>query len=156
MATAPAAIDPAIDTGSSTGTSTGPGTGRGPAGLRRVLLVDDSPWLRHSVRHLLEHAGLVVVEAADGAHALAQAAKHDPDVVLMDLRMPAMDGIAATRALHQQQPTTPVVLWTSAATADLAAAVRRAGAQAGLTKGIPAAELLAILQAVWTQAHQPS
>ena len=64
----------------------------------RVLLVDDSPWLRQRVRAALERAGLVVVgEAADGAQALTQAAAHHPDLVLMDLCMPGMDGIQATQ-----------------------------------------------------------
>ena len=80
----------------------------------RVLVVDDSARLRQSVRGALEDAGLIVVaEADDGANALAQAAAHRPDVVLMDLRMPGMDGVEATRALRRRQPQTRVVLWTA-------------------------------------------
>jgi len=83
----------------------------------RVLLVDDSPWLRQRVRAALERAGLVVVgEAADGAQALTQAAAHHPDLVLMDLCMPGMDGIQATQALRRQQPAIRVVLWTGGTT----------------------------------------
>src|SRR6266487_4056818 len=74
------------------------------ATLLRVLLVDDSPWLRQSVRAALERAGVVVVgEAADGAQALTQAATHHPDLVLMDLSMPGMDGIQATQALRPRR-----------------------------------------------------
>src|SRR6266536_408924 len=102
----------------------------------RVLLVDDSPWLRQRVRAALERAGLVVVgEAADGAQALTQAAAHHPDLVLMDLCMPGMDGIQATRALRRQQPAIRVVLWTGRDDTQLASAVRRSGAHAGLPKG---------------------
>jgi hypothetical protein len=67
-----------------------------PATALRVVVVDDSQMLRTRVRLALERAGLTVVgEAADGAQALTQAAAHHPDVVLMDLRMPRMDGIQA-------------------------------------------------------------
>jgi DNA-binding NarL/FixJ family response regulator len=125
----------------------------GPPPLR-VLLVDDNAWLRHSLREALELAGLIVVgEAADGGQALTQAAIHHPDLVLMDLSMPGMDGIHATQALHQQQPATPVVLWTGASDTQLAKAVRQAGAQAGLPKGVSTAELIATLHATHAQAR---
>jgi DNA-binding NarL/FixJ family response regulator len=115
----------------------------------RVLVVDDSAVLRDRVRAALEEAGLMVVgEAADGAHALTQAATRDPDVVLMDLRMPGMDGIQAARALRQQQPETRVVLWTGEDDAQLASAIRKSGAHAGVAKGIRTAELVAILRRV--------
>jgi DNA-binding NarL/FixJ family response regulator len=118
------------------------------ATLLRVLLVDDSPWLRQSVRAALERAGVVVVgEAADGAQALTQAATHHPDLVLMDLCMPGMDGIQATQALRRQQPEIRVVLWTAQDDAQLASAIRRSGAHAGLPKGVRTVELIATLQA---------
>ncbi len=119
------------------------------ATLLRVLLVDDSLWLRQSVRAALERAGLVVVgEAGDGAQALALAATYHPDLVLMDLCMPGMDGIQATQALHRQQPGIRVVLWTAQDDTQLASAIRRSGADAGLAKGIRTVELIATLQAV--------
>jgi DNA-binding NarL/FixJ family response regulator len=118
------------------------------AALLRVLLVDDSPWLRQSVRAALERAGLVVVgEAADGAQALTQAATHHPDLVLMDLCMPGMDGIQATQALRRQQPDIRVVLWTARDDIQLASAIRRSGAHAGLAKGVRTVELIATLRA---------
>jgi len=77
----------------------------------QVLVVDDSQALRTRVRSALERAGLIVVgEAADGTQALIQAATHHPDVVLMDLRMPRMDGIQATRILRRQQPDSRTAL----------------------------------------------
>ena len=112
----------------------------------RVLVVDDSHFLRRCVCQALDRAGLTVVgEAADGEQALAKAAEQRPDVVLMDLRMPKMDGIRATRALHAQQPETPVVLWTGDSDVNIGAAVREAGAHAGVPKGIRTAELVATL-----------
>lgn len=114
----------------------------------RVLLVDDNPWLRRGVRGALERAGFLVVgEAADGAQALALAAMHHPDLVLMDLCMPGMDGIQATRALRGQQPGIRVVLWTGRDDVQLASAIRRSGAHAGLSKGVRTVELIAALQA---------
>jgi DNA-binding NarL/FixJ family response regulator len=68
--------------------------------VTRVLVVDDQPLVRQGLRLILELAGLeVVAEAADGAAAVAAAAEHRPDVVLMDLRMPVMDGVEATRRI---------------------------------------------------------
>jgi DNA-binding NarL/FixJ family response regulator len=68
--------------------------------VTRVLLVDDQDLVRQGLRLILELAGLDVVgEARDGAEAVAAVAEHDPDVVLMDLRMPVMDGIEATRRI---------------------------------------------------------
>jgi DNA-binding NarL/FixJ family response regulator len=119
----------------------------------RVLLVDDSPWLREHVRAALERAGLVVVgEAADGAQALALAAEHHPDLVLMDLSMPGMDGIQATRALRGQQPEIRVVLWTGRDDIQLSSAIRRSGAHTGLSKGVSAVELIAALRAAGSGA----
>jgi CheY-like chemotaxis protein len=112
----------------------------------QVLVVDDSQAQRTRVRSALEGAGLTVVgEAEDGAQALTQAAAHHPDVVLMDLRMPRMDGVQATRILRRQQPDTPVVLWTGD-DAQLERAVCTSGAQVGIPKGIGTVELVATLR----------
>jgi DNA-binding NarL/FixJ family response regulator len=122
----------------------------------RVLIVDDSAVLRDHVRVALEDAGLTVVgEAADGVHALTQAATRDPDVVLMDLRMPGMDGIQAARALREQQPQTRVVLWTGEDDAHLASAIRKSGAHAGVAKSIRTVELVATLRRVCQGCPRP-
>jgi DNA-binding NarL/FixJ family response regulator len=123
--------------------------GAGSGTALRVLVADDSQELRQRVRPLLEHAGLAVVgEAADGAQAVAEATVHRPDVVLMDLRMPRMDGLQATRTLRQRLPGMPVVLWSGDGDAQFASAGRDSGARAVVPKGIPAAELAATLHAV--------
>jgi DNA-binding NarL/FixJ family response regulator len=124
-------------------------TDTAPAGTLQVLVVDDSRALRTSVRMALEQAGLAVVgEAADGVQALTEAAAHPPDVVLMDLRMPRMDGIEATRILRRRQPGTPVVLWTAGDGDQLDHAISESGAQLGIPKGVDAAELVATLLSV--------
>ena len=113
----------------------------------QVLVVDDNQAHRTRVRSALEQAGLmVVVEAEDGAQALTQAAAHRPDVVLMDLRMPRMDGVQATRILRRDQPDTPVVLWSGTDAAQLDRAVCKSGAQVGIPKGIGTVELVTTLR----------
>ncbi len=127
-----------------------PYTSTDTAAPLRVLVVDDCPQLRETIRVALENAGLMVVgEACDGAEALAEAAVQRPDVVLMDLAMPRMDGIQATRTLRRQQPHTPVVLWTGQDDAYLAAAIRSSGAHAGVPKGVGTVDLVAALRAAW-------
>jgi DNA-binding NarL/FixJ family response regulator len=113
----------------------------------QVLVVDDNQSQRTRVRSALEQAGLTVVgEAEDGAQAVTQAAAHHPDVVLMDLRMPRMDGVQATRILRRQQPDTPVVLWSGDDAAQLDRAVTNSGAQVGIPKGIGTDQLVATLR----------
>lgn len=115
----------------------------------RVLVVDDSTPLRERVCLALEQAGLTVVgEASDGAHALVQAEAQRPDVILMDVSMPGMDGIQATRALRHRYPETRVVLWSGNSDDQLADAVWHSGAHAGLAKGTRTSELIATLRRV--------
>lgn len=86
-----------------------------PPGTVRVLIVDDQAVVRTGLRTLLEaEPDLVVVgEAGDGADAVAQVHAHRPDVVLMDIRMPQMDGITATRALVKEGVPTQVCVLTT-------------------------------------------
>jgi DNA-binding NarL/FixJ family response regulator len=120
-----------------------------PVTAPRVLVVDDCASMRERVRWALERAGMTVVgEAADGAEALTQAAACHPDVILMDLHMPRMDGIEATRSLRRQRPGTRVVLWTGESDEELASAMRHSGADAGVLKGTRTIELLAALRSV--------
>lgn len=81
----------------------------------RVLLVDDQPLFREGIRVVLsaDPALTVVGESADGQQALSACEKLRPDVVLMDLQMPVMDGVVATRRLKVQHPDTRVVVLTT-------------------------------------------
>ena len=115
----------------------------------RVLLADDQRVVREGLGMLL---GLLdgielVATAADGEEALALAAEHDPDVVLMDLRMPRMDGIEAIRRLARRAATGAIALTTYADDASVLGALR-AGARGYLTKDAGADEIRAAVEAV--------
>ena len=104
----------------------------------RVLIVDDHPVVRSGIRGMLaEQPDIVVVaEAANGIEALEHIRNHRPDVALMDLRMPKMDGLAATQKLKQQgYPTAVLVLTTYDDDQDIALAVQ-AGACGYLLKDV--------------------
>lgn len=123
----------------------------------RVLVVDDSAPLRERVCLALTHAGLTVVgEACDGAHALAQVEAQRPDVILMDVSMPGMNGIQATRTVRRRHPETRVVLWSGDSDEQLADAVWYSGAHAGLAKGTRTSELIATLRRVCEAHPRPS
>jgi DNA-binding NarL/FixJ family response regulator len=101
----------------------------------RLLLADDHRMLREGLRRTLEEEGLEVVgEAADGEEALRLAAKLRPDVVLMDVTMPVLDGVEATRQLHEHLPEIPVVMLTMHADREVLARAIRAGAAGYLVK----------------------
>src|SRR5215207_8348244 len=90
------------------------GEGAGEMGVARLIIADDHALVRSGMRSMLAgEAGLEVVgEAADGAEALELCRRLRPDLVLMDVRMPGMDGFAATRAIKEELPRTSVVMVT--------------------------------------------
>ena len=111
----------------------------------RVLLVDDQPLLRTGFRMILEaEPDLVVVgEAGDGQQALDQVRALQPDVVLMDIRMPRMDGVEATRQITGPDRSGPakVLVLTTFDLDEYVVEALRAGASGFLLKDAPAAEL---------------
>ncbi|HEU5454244.1 MAG TPA: response regulator transcription factor [Nocardioides sp.] len=110
----------------------------------RVLLVDDDALVRAGLRMILSSSEEleVVGEAADGADAVAAVQTHRPDVVLMDIRMPGMDGIAATEALRRlPRPPHVIVLTTFQADEDVMSALR-AGADGFLLKDTAPTEIV--------------
>jgi len=114
----------------------------------RVLVADDQELVRAGFRLILEAAGLTVVgEAGDGAEALALAAAERPDIVLMDIRMPVMDGLAATRQLTAPGSGGPkVVILTTFDLDDYVYEALRAGASGFLLKDAPRADLIAAVR----------
>jgi DNA-binding NarL/FixJ family response regulator len=116
----------------------------------RVLLVDDQELIRVGFRLVLEsEPDLVVVgEAGDGAAAVAQVAALRPDVVLMDVRMPGLDGIGATAAIVRGHPDTRVLVLTTFDLDEYAFGAIRAGASGFLLKDAQREELVAAVRAV--------
>jgi DNA-binding NarL/FixJ family response regulator len=115
-----------------------------------ILLVDDQPMLRLGFRLVLDTQDdmHVVGEAADGAAALDMVRAKQPNVVLMDVRMPGMDGIEATRRIVRGASTTRVLILTTFDLDEYAYAGLRAGASGFLLKDVPPPDLLSAIRAV--------
>jgi DNA-binding NarL/FixJ family response regulator len=115
-----------------------------------ILLVDDQPMLRMGFRLVLDAQPdmHVVGEAGDGADAVRQTAATRPDVVLMDVRMPGVDGIEATRRIVATQSPTRVLILTTFDLDEYAYAGLRAGASGFLLKDVPPPDLLSAIRAV--------
>ncbi|WP_336210757.1 response regulator transcription factor [Nonomuraea sp. LPB2021202275-12-8] len=109
----------------------------------KVLLADDQALVRAGFRSLLGRSRdlTVVAEAATGDEAVRQARAAEPDVILMDIRMPGMDGIEATRRILAERPATKVIILTTFDTDEHVFAALRAGASGFLTKEVEPAEL---------------
>jgi DNA-binding NarL/FixJ family response regulator len=115
----------------------------------RLLLADDHRMLREGLRRTLEDNGLVVVgEADDGAEAVRLALDTEPDVVVMDVTMPNVDGVEATRQLRAQRPDARIVMLTMHSDQDIVANAIRAGASGYLTKDCSSDELVGAVRAV--------
>jgi DNA-binding NarL/FixJ family response regulator/signal transduction histidine kinase len=115
----------------------------------RVLVADDHAITREGIRAMLEASGEIVVagEAGDGAEAVEKARLLQPDVVLMDLQMPRVDGLEGLRRLHAEQPSLPVVILTTFQTDASVTEALSAGARGYLLKDTEPAHLIAAIRA---------
>jgi DNA-binding NarL/FixJ family response regulator len=113
----------------------------------RVLVVDDTASIRKEIRLLLEDAGLTVVgEGSHGAEGVMLARELRPDVVVMDVRMPILDGIAATGHITRELPDTRVIVFSAFDDEELTDAARAAGATGFITKGASPAAIAAAVR----------
>jgi DNA-binding NarL/FixJ family response regulator len=115
----------------------------------RILLVDDHPLTRSALAGLLiQHGFDVVGEAADGEEAIVAAAKLEPDLVLLDLSMPGLDGLAALPRLREAAPACEVVVLTASGTEENLLGAIRGGAAGYLLKSEPPERIVEFLRGV--------
>ncbi len=117
---------------------------------KRVLIVDDDPMIRQMLRDILEITGYTVVEASDGAEALDNAEVLHPDIILLDLMMPGMDGYTACRELKANPMTRaiPVIFVTASEDVALNRLAFAAGAVACVPKPFRREALTAIIETI--------
>ena len=115
----------------------------------KILLVDDQPLFREGLRTVLSlHSDFEVVgEAANGSEAIRLTRSLLPSVVLMDLQMPILDGVSATRRLHEEQPSCRVIVLTTFDDDEMVFDGLRAGAVGYLLKDVPSEELAEAIRA---------
>jgi NarL family two-component system response regulator LiaR len=124
----------------------GEGSASAPA---RVLVVDQDPLVRRVVRDALAVSGIsVVAEAGDGAEAILLAARYLPDVVLMDIVLPAFDGPIAIRRIIAATPLVRVIVFTAAKDTEAGITALRAGASGYVTKDVDLSTLPRVIRAV--------
>ena len=114
----------------------------------RVLLVDDHSVVRSGLSAMLSAEDDLeqVGEAADGSEAVRMVERIKPDVILMDLLMPVMDGVAATKAIHDRFPETRIIILTSFKEREQVDGALKAGAMSYLLKTVSAAELVSAIR----------
>ena len=117
---------------------------------KKILIVDDEPSILDLVRFTLEDADVRVVEASDGAEALALARRIKPDLILLDVQMPRLNGLEVCRQLRREPALarTPIVMLTAAGQEADRARGREAGADEYLTKPFSPLALLALVEAL--------
>lgn len=114
-----------------------------------VVIVDDHDLLRAGTRQILERAGgfTVVGESSEGEHAVAMVAEHGPDVVLLDVRLPGINGVEAARRMADASPDTRVIMLSAFDEIDYVQACLAAGAAGYLLKTTPADDLVGAIHA---------
>jgi DNA-binding NtrC family response regulator len=121
------------------------------ADAARILVVDDEPDMVETVARILTHLGHESVTATEGGAALELLERERPDLVLTDLRMPGMDGLALLKEVKRIDPEAPVVLFTAHATIQTAVEAIKAGAFDYITKPFTADQLQVVIERALTQ-----
>ncbi|SLM49456.1 membrane protein of unknown function [Nitrospira japonica] len=125
-------------------------------GVRRVLLVDDHAMVRQGLRAILDQYPdlFIIGEAADGREAVSIATKRAPDVIIMDINMPRMDGIEATTRIKKEHPETVIIAVSVNDTPHVRESMRKAGASAFVSKEEASERLYETVMAL-TSRHEP-
>ncbi len=119
------------------------------AALPKILLVDDEERFRNNLRKMLASEGFEVTAAGSGEAALEELARQPYDVILLDMRMPGMDGLATLAAIKERHPDPEVVVLTGHASVDAAAEIIRLGAVEYLLKPCPLEEVIAKIETAY-------
>ena len=115
--------------------------------MKRILIVDDSPLIRSSLRVVLEEQlGIAVAEAENGSDGIEKAQKLHPDLIVIDLVMPVMNGIDASRTLKRLMPTVPILMFTTFADPRIKNVALAAGVQRVFDKTDAATQLISSIQ----------
>jgi DNA-binding NarL/FixJ family response regulator len=125
--------------------------------VKRILIVDDSPLIRSSLRVLLEEQlGMAVAEAKNGSDGIDKAQKLRPDLIVIDLVMPVMNGIDASRTLKRLMPAVAILMYTTFADPCIKNVALAAGVQAVFDKTEPAELIGSIQQFLLDEMLPPS
>jgi DNA-binding NtrC family response regulator len=117
--------------------------------LPKILLVDDEERFRSNLKKMLTAEGFEVSEANSGQKALEELALHAYDVILLDMRMPDMDGLTTLAAIKERHPDPEVIILTGHASVDAAAEIIRLGAAEFLLKPCPLEEVVAKIETAY-------
>lgn len=121
--------------------------------MNRILVVDDDRNVRFSIRTWLRTEPYEVDEAEDGRQAISMIREHEYDAVIMDIRMPGMNGLEALRIIHGEQPHLPVIITTAYGTTETAIETMRSGAYEYLLKPMELKEIKRVLQSALNDAR---
>jgi two-component system response regulator MprA len=132
-----------------------PATQPAPANAERVLVVDDDPPLRRMLERTLVAEGFEVTVAPDGGAALVQAERSAPDVIVLDVAMPVLDGLAVCRRLRSKGLPTPILMLTARDAVPDRVAGLEAGADDYLVKPFAMQELVARIRALTRRTSEP-
>ena len=114
--------------------------------MARFLLCDDSAFMRMMLRRVVESTGhQVVAEAGNGKEAVQQYRKHQPELVTMDITMPIMDGLEATRLIMQQDPQARIIMVTAMGQKEILMTALRAGVRDFIVKPFEAERIIAVI-----------
>ena len=116
--------------------------------MPKALVVDDAMFMRTMLRRALEPEGFEVVEAENGAQAVKAYEEHKPDIVLMDITMPEMDGISATRAIRQADPNAKIIICSALGQQNMVIEAAEAGAADYVTKPFQPPQVLEAIKRV--------